>query len=303
MRIPYHHPWVQFLEVSKEDFLNAAFHNYEHLKGKRMNVELKELLALPWPALRPMDFIVQVPFSCSTLIAKALALIDSFTVLREPFILGATSSRWDHEYTRFLLHSLMTRTFHEGQRAVVKLNDGMLHVMEKFAFSFSRIIYVEQPFDEFIVQVLQGSQVHKMDRQWYIRRHFLLEERERPIEELIARYWVGLMHTIDLWKSKLTTMTISTNDFLIRPLSWIFSIANFLNTPFSAWELDNIERSGIFKTHAKDGATAFDAKARKERMDAGKKQFAKEIRSAFKCLDKLLSQPSSEHLPHHSGRG
>jgi hypothetical protein len=152
-----------FVAVSEDGYRDASFLDRRLLGPASRTGVVPRAVMRPWLEQLPRacDFIFHVSHAGSTLLSRLLGCRPELFALREPAILRqvAAADGRDADELRDDVLALLSRTFHPGQRAVVKATSVVNRIASVLMdrVSDARALLMTVPADTFLAAVLDGS--------------------------------------------------------------------------------------------------------------------------------------------------
>ena len=124
---------MKFVRMARENYRDSVFLDFRtrHTETATYEIRLEDLLlasgSMP-PVGRPVHYVLNTAYCCSTLLARYFELLPSCLVLKEPRLLAQmtvmenrTAIPWDA--TLNLCLRLLSRTYDPGERVIIKAVD------------------------------------------------------------------------------------------------------------------------------------------------------------------------------------
>lgn len=154
---------ILFVTVSEDGYRAASFLDHRLLEPSSRTGVVPRAVMRPWlePLPRACDFIFHVSHAGSTLLSRLLGCRPEVFALREPAILRQIAATDGPAVAglRDDVLALLSRTFHPGQRAMVKatsiVNRIAVELMQRV--HDARALLMTVPAETFLAAVLDGS--------------------------------------------------------------------------------------------------------------------------------------------------
>jgi hypothetical protein len=152
-----------FVAVSEDGYRDASFLDRRLLGPASRTGVVPRAVMRPWLAQMPRacDFIFHVSHAGSTLLSRLVGCHPEVFALREPAILRQIAALEGHDAAELRddVLALLSRTFHPGQRAVVKATSIVNRIAPVLMdrVGDARALLMTVPAETFLAAVLDGS--------------------------------------------------------------------------------------------------------------------------------------------------
>jgi hypothetical protein len=306
---------VRFVEMSAETYRTSTFLD-SRLRVSRFGSELVSLgeitrAATDFP-LGPINYIFHGAFCCSTLLARYLEAMPECFVLKEPYILSQFAYRVaEDDYCQdcdFLpglraIVWLLGRTFHPGQRVVIKLCD-VCNLLSNALLELSspaNSAFVIASLTEFILSSFNSSERVGWiaSRLRYSKRYpvpvkipaaVLADSMQSPTRRAAALWLMNRLHAIWLQASCPGRIRLwSAAQISETPSDVLTSIFAHLGIASQQETLDEALAGTAGHSHAKDIRRPFSRESRRRQLADLDAEHGAEAQAAAEWLLTLMA--------------
>ncbi len=253
------------------------------VNAREMRVPLT-MLADAAPPVVASSWIFHIAHCGSTLLARALDLLDAGLVLREPQSLRQLALSSDDIALRLVL-GMVTRRYRDDAPTLIKANVPVNFLLPHMwpLLGQARGILLYLPLRNYLLAILRSDQ----HRDWL-----------RRVTAQLRPHLGDLEHASDaqraaaLWSAQITIFaeavaargealrTLDAETFFAAPGKTLFAAARHLALPIPREALDTIARGPLFATYSKNPGITFDNQARLQRQAAVEQALSSELREA-----------------------
>lgn len=271
---------LQFVHLTRADHDSITFLADEYLaplQPTEATLNLSELGRVELPSAPPAQYILHSAFCCSTLLARALDLPGTATVLKEPQVLNTvTEAARAKALSREMLDlviGLLARPFEAGERAVIKpsnvVNLLATGLLERDAGSNAVFLYA--PLPRFLRSVAdKGLWGRIFARQLFMKLRSdtglsfgYSVEQLLELTDLQVTALAWLMHHAQaaalIARLPGRVRAVDSETFLARRAETLLATAAHLGLALSDTRAQEIAAGPVFKTHSKQLGQSFDA--------------------------------------------
>lgn len=306
-----------FLPVKPEVYHHSAFldHRLEGAAGRPAVTRLDSLVeAAADTEPRPVHWLFHPGHVGSTLLSRLLGEMDALLTLREPPPLRTLAGLWREQgdplaqldanaYAR-LEHAVwvfLGRTFHSGQRALVKATSDCCNLLERAlaAHAHSRVVWIDVDLETFLAGMLRNEARRQETRAFAQSRlmdlHSLLDDRtirlfDLDIGQMTAVSWLASQgHRLQAQASDDAGRILSLHfhDLLERPATVFPGVLGHLGLPGDENAVSRLLASPWRRTYAKDRGAGFSAGRRMEQLAASRREHAPDIEAGLALAERL----------------
>lgn len=306
--VDYENNALHFLHMSRESYRNSVFLDVrtQHLGGPIQKVSLDDVLRASVSSggkSRPVHYILNTAFCCSTLLARYFELFPDCFVLKEPSMLTQLATvapgsvpRWDDMLD--VCVTLLSRTYLESERPVVKVHEACNVLGNRLLQDPEiTITFLTTPVRRFVLSVLK----EQFRREWVRGRVNQMSERHE-FAELFADLDVAGLSDAQaaccMWLANRMqcqslcssdgcerVLVIDGDDVAERPLQALARIAKAGGFDVSEQQLEAIVSHPSVSRYAKNPSIPFDATARKQELERLDRQWGEEARVAIHWMN------------------
>ena len=255
--------------------------------------------AVPWPELRDAaeglsvrcDYIFHISHAGSTLVSRILGQHPNCFALREPAVLRQLVDD-SQAVKRFPLLSILSRTFHAKQRALIKATSyvSQIGVWLMRLSSESRAILMYIPPQSFLAALLDGAmsdiESHAQSRLDRLQLQGLasgLQLSELSAGERVAMSWLCEYQSLVAIGREFPnrTLWLDFEEFLLNPSQELQRVLHFL---MLKGESKPLLETGVMAQYAKQTQVRYDQQFRMKLIQASMEKFGNEIERGLAWL-------------------
>lgn len=297
--------WVRMLRFNEEDFRAAPFLDRRGLrKGMRIAVLPFERLAQRTPAnaRRDAHWIFHISHVGSTLISRLLGEANGVLALREPLLLRSLTAMDEAGRREHIpvIRALLSRTFGEGQRAMVKATSYLSEYAASLVGPTSgggKALMVRMAPERFIAARLSGSPIELRARTHerlarLMGRGAQIDQARATIDDAhrAAAAWAAETSAIEAAADHIAPERVHFLDFerfLDEPVEQFAALAQHFDIAASPELLAGIIGGPLISRNAKNSAVKFDTAVRDERIASQLTEHRTQIDAAMRWLGEL----------------
>lgn len=273
------------------------------------------------PPRRPAGFIAHTALCGSTLLSRCLDLPGVCLPLREPHVIhrlsfarriqpGFEAAFSDPPLLELQL-ALLTRTYSESEKPVVKLTDTCINLCPDLLdyHEDSRVLLLYHRLPRFLTAILRDEQRRAYARGMLDRANLDLEAagklasvdpRSLTDGRCAAYVWIGLMYPylslLERYPGRVRSLDAEV--FFARPRETLEALGGFFRIGLTAGQIDQQLSSGILDRHAKDADRVFDDADYETEIAATAARLGDEIKDALDWASTITADdPIPGNLP------
>jgi len=291
---------LRFVALTEEQYLRASFLDARVVRPGMRTGSVPWAFIDEWRAdYRPCcDFVFHVSHCGSTLVSRLLGFHPAIFAVREPGSLrAAAATRLDRNRIGRLT-GLLSRTFHPGQRALVKTTSVVSRIAEPLLeiVPDARAILMTVAPETFLAAVLDGSpgdiRTHAADRWDRLEAQGLVSGCQRDslgTGELAAAAWLAEMASLGMLAGRFPSRTqwVDFERFLEAPSRQLTALLAFLGL---SGDVAAALSGPLMRHYAKRPDVRYDAETRRVLLDRARVRFAAEIQSGLDWLADITSR-------------
>lgn len=281
---------IRFVRMSPATYRDSVFLDLRtrYMDGATCDLRLDDLLlaSANSPALhKPVHYVLNTAFCCSTVAARYFELLPSFFVLKEPRLLSQLAVLPDRslipwDATLDLCVRLLSRTYEENQMVLIKPVD-CCSVIGRLLLErnpFATVTYLITPLRDFLLSVLKSGE----RREWartrlqYAFRDFChcpalqgIDIEELTIPQCAAMVWLIHRYLCEqLLKSECRSRVLLLNGQHLVTASHasLRAMTSLCGLPLSQSQLSEVISHPSTKKYSKDLTRSYDTDSRKREM-------------------------------------
>ncbi|MGH6871901.1 MAG: hypothetical protein ACREHE_10380 [Rhizomicrobium sp.] len=294
---------ISLVEMDGAAYRAASFLDARILSPKTVS------RVVPWSAVETAtaglpeacDFIFHIGHVGSTLLSRLMGAHPAVFALREPLALRTLAQmridgRGDPMAYLPTLLKLWSRTFHPGQRAIVKATS--------FASEFApdilaqpycpKAIFMAVTAETYLASILAGPNSRQEARMLGATRYARLSKRVgKPVPqpasegELIAMSWACEMGALDAANAQDRVLHLDFDQFLADPQSALAACFNHSGIAATDGEIGAILSGHDMRTYSKAQEYDYDTKLRRDVLDQARRQHGAQIGRGLVWLEKM----------------
>jgi hypothetical protein len=293
---------VSLIRLTEQAYRAASFLDARILTPQTMRrtVSLPELAAAAAPLPEACDFIFHIGHAGSTLLARLMGAHPKVFSLREPLALRTLAqSRIDgrplDDATLTALLKLWSRTFHPGQRALVKATSFVSEIARDILArpSAPKAIFMFTPAEIYLATILGGPNSRQEARMLGASRFARLQKRlgkaiAQPASEgeLIAMSWACETTALKAAGTD-RVLWLDFDGFLADPQSSLAKCFAHIGTEATADQVRTILAGPDMRTYSKAQEYDYDAKLRTDVLNQARREHGAEIGRGIAWLERM----------------
>ncbi len=273
------------------------------------------------PPRRPAGFIAHTALCGSTLLSRCLDVPGVCLPFREPHVIhrlsfarriqpGLEAAFTDPSLLELQL-ALLTRTYSERERPVIKLTDTCINLCPDLLdyHEDSRVLLLYHRLPRFLTAILRDEQRRAYARGMLERASLDLkaagklasvDPRSLTDARCAAYVWIGLMYPylslLENYPGRVRSLDAEV--FFARPREVLEALGSFFGIGLTTAQIDHQLSSGILDKHAKDGERVFDSADYRSEIEATAARLGDEIDDAVAWVSTITAaDPIPLHLP------
>lgn len=274
------------------------------------------------PPRRPAGFIAHTALCGSTLLSRCLDVPGVCLPFREPHVIhrlsfarriqpGFETAFSDPSLLELQL-ALLTRTYSESEKPVVKLTDTCINLCPDLLdyHEDSRVLLLYHRLPRFLTAMLRDDKRRAYARGMLDRAKLDLvaagkltpvDPRSLTDGRCAAYVWIGLMYPylslLERYPGR--ARSLDAEVFFAHPRETLESISRFFGTGLTASQIDHQLSSGILDRHAKDAQRVFDDVDYESEIESTAARLGDEIEDAVEWASSVTADdPIPPSLPH-----
>ena len=311
---------IEFVLMSRQSYRQSSFLDGRaaSISSEKFQAGIDEVLSVSSTfaesqAASPC-YVLHGAFCCSTLLARYLDLVDACFVLKEPALLTQLAvsrpfSRFDDEeklkeWEDLLNHSvrLLTRTYENGQRVIIKGNDQCTFIADALLDRDpgAKVLFLHTDLSTFLASVLKSAERRAWVRTRFknLRKHMAMLGRLGEIDtvpltdsEAASYLWLlyaGVSAKLAKRAARDRFLSMDGNQIAEAPEQSLSAIARFFNLGLDH-AIPRLLADPSVSRYSKHQVWRYNASSRRTELARLAQQYAVEIRGGMDWAHKLLA--------------